>query len=92
MRRITLTQKELEALQYIAEGHSNPEIAELMSVSPQTVKNRVSIILQKTHTYNRTQAATMYLKGELEEYISEETRKHGVLLQAQRLYQPGTGQ
>jgi DNA-binding NarL/FixJ family response regulator len=48
--------RELEILQLIAEGLSNPEIAARLFLAEGTVKNYVSTILQKTNTRDRTQA------------------------------------
>ncbi len=52
-----LTNRELEVLQYIAQGLSNREIAEAMSVSIRTVTTHVGSILDKLHLANRTKAA-----------------------------------
>lgn len=51
-----LSERELEILQLIAEGLSNPEIAGQLFLAEGTVKNYVSNILQKTNTRDRTQA------------------------------------
>lgn len=51
-----LSERELEILQLIAEGLSNPEIAARLFLAEGTVKNYVSNILQKTGTRDRTQA------------------------------------
>ena len=52
-----LTPRELEALSYLAQGMSNREIADKLSVSERTVSTHVRNILDKTHLANRTQAA-----------------------------------
>ena len=51
-----LTDRELEILQLVAKGLSNPEIAARLFLAEGTVKNYVSNILQKTNTRDRTQA------------------------------------
>lgn len=51
-----LSERELEILQLMAEGLSNPEIAARLFLAEGTVKNYVSSILQKTSTRDRTQA------------------------------------
>ena len=51
-----LSDRELEILQLVAEGLSNPEIAARLFLAEGTVKNYVSNILQKTNTRDRTQA------------------------------------
>jgi DNA-binding NarL/FixJ family response regulator len=43
----SLSEREREVLQLIAEGHSNKEIAELLSVSPATIETHRAHILQK---------------------------------------------
>lgn len=53
----TLSERELEILQLIAEGLSNPEIANRLFLAEGTVKNYVTNILQKTGTKDRTEAA-----------------------------------
>ena len=52
-----LTERELEVLRMIAEGHSNASIAEQLVLSEKTVKGHVSNILGKLHMDDRTQAA-----------------------------------
>jgi NarL family two-component system response regulator LiaR len=52
-----LTEREAETLGLIAEGLSNQEIAQKLTISTRTVSKHVSNILQKLHLANRTQAA-----------------------------------
>ena len=52
-----LTDRELEVLRMIAEGHANAVIAEQLVLSEKTVKGHVSNILSKLHMADRTQAA-----------------------------------
>ena len=54
--------RQLEVLRLIVEGASNELIAYRLSVSPQTVKNHVSAILETLSVTNRTQAAVMALR------------------------------
>lgn len=51
-----LSERELEILQLIATGNSNPEIGRKLHLAEGTVKNYVSNILQKTDARDRTQA------------------------------------
>ena len=57
-----LTPMEMDTLQLLCEGHSNKEIAEVVSCSPQTVKNRITSILWKVGAKNRTEAVSIALK------------------------------
>lgn len=52
-----LSDRELEVLRLIADGHTNAEIASRLILSEKTVKNHVSNILSKLHMLDRTQAA-----------------------------------
>ncbi len=52
-----LTERELDVLRMIAEGHSNAAIADKLVLSEKTVKGHVSNILSKLHMEDRTQAA-----------------------------------
>jgi NarL family two-component system response regulator LiaR len=52
-----LSDRELEVLRLIADGLSNAEIADKLSISEKTVKGHVSNILGKLHMMDRTQAA-----------------------------------
>ena len=52
-----LTERELEVLRYLAEGLSNREIGNKLSLTEGTVKNYVTNVLQKIGARDRTQAA-----------------------------------
>jgi two-component system, NarL family, response regulator LiaR len=54
-----LTEREQEVLRLIAQGHSNSEIAALLSISEKTVKAHVSNVLSKLYLADRTQAAVL---------------------------------
>ncbi|MGI8540597.1 MAG: response regulator [Rubrobacteraceae bacterium] len=51
-----LTHREGEVLDFIAQGHSNPEIAERLYLSPKTVRNHISNIFAKLQVVDRAQA------------------------------------
>jgi DNA-binding CsgD family transcriptional regulator len=57
-----LTPREHEVLVLIAEGHSNPAIAEALFISHKTVRNHVTNILTKLDVDSRTAAATYALR------------------------------
>jgi DNA-binding NarL/FixJ family response regulator len=48
----SLSEREREIFQLVAEGHSNKEIADLLSVSPATVETHRAHILQKLDIHN----------------------------------------
>lgn len=52
-----LTERETDVLRLIAEGKSNKEIAQILSIGEKTVKTHVSNILAKLNLASRTQAA-----------------------------------
>ncbi len=53
-----LSEREVEVLRLVAQGKSNPEIAELLYITVNTVKVHLRNILAKLELENRTQAAT----------------------------------
>jgi DNA-binding NarL/FixJ family response regulator len=52
----SLTQRELEVIQLLAEGATNSEMSERLVISPKTTKNHLAAIFQKLDVTNRTQA------------------------------------
>jgi DNA-binding NarL/FixJ family response regulator len=52
-----LTEREREVLTHLASGATNPQIAKVLHLSPRTVANHVSNILNKLHATDRTEAA-----------------------------------
>jgi DNA-binding NarL/FixJ family response regulator len=57
-----LTQREREILQLIARGKTNPQIAEILYITPGTVRVHVHAILKKLGVRDRTQAAILALE------------------------------
>ena len=57
-----LTPGEVEVLRLIAAGNANKRIADLLSVTEETVKGRVKNILSKLNANDRTHAATIGIK------------------------------
>lgn len=57
-----LTPREVEILDCVAHGNSNKEIARLLNISDQTVKNHITSILRKLAVNDRTQAVIYALR------------------------------
>jgi LuxR family transcriptional regulator, regulator of acetate metabolism len=57
----TLTAREVDVLQLMAEGASNAAIGEALVISQATVKSHVRHILRKLRAANRTEAVSLYL-------------------------------
>lgn len=53
----SLTEREIDVLQLVAQGESNPHIAQSLNISINTVKVHLRNILEKLALENRTQAA-----------------------------------
>jgi DNA-binding NarL/FixJ family response regulator len=56
----SLSQREREVLNLVAEGLSNKQIALKLDLHEKTVKHHVSSVLAKLQANNRTEAAMMY--------------------------------
>lgn len=57
-----LTQRELQVLRLVAQGHSNQEIANILVIEEVTARTHVSHILRKLQLANRVQATLYALK------------------------------
>jgi len=58
-----LSEKEIEIITQVANGLSNKEIAEALFLSEGTVRNYISVILEKLNLRDRTQLAIFYYKN-----------------------------
>jgi len=58
-----ITDKELDIITNVAEGLSNKEIASKLYLSEGTVRNSITIILEKLNLRDRTQLAIFYYKN-----------------------------
>jgi DNA-binding NarL/FixJ family response regulator len=59
---IPLSSREVQVLDFIAKGNSNKEIARVLGISDQTVKNHITSILRKLAVNDRTQAVVYALR------------------------------
>lgn len=58
---VHLTERELEVAELVSRGLSNKEISAALYISDGTVRNHISVILDKTRLEHRTQIAIEYL-------------------------------
>ena len=57
-----LTPRETEILNHMAQGYLNKQIADVLNVSEQTIKNHITSILRKLNANARTQAVIVAIK------------------------------
>jgi DNA-binding NarL/FixJ family response regulator len=60
--QVTLTEREVEVLRFIAEGHRNKEIGALLRITEETVKTHVKNILAKLKVSDRVAAVSVALE------------------------------
>ena len=61
----TLSQRELEVLSLLARGHSTKDLAQVLSISTNTVRNHIQHILQKLHVHSRLEAVAYAIQNDL---------------------------
>jgi DNA-binding NarL/FixJ family response regulator len=59
----SLTHRETQILNYIAQGNSNKQIAYILKISEQTIKNHVSSILRKLNANDRAHAVALAMRN-----------------------------
>ena len=57
-----LTHREREILTYVADGNTNKQIANILTISEQTIKNHVSAILRKLNANDRAHAVVLAIR------------------------------
>ena len=57
-----ITQRETQILTYICNGNSNKQIADMLDISEQTIKNHVSSILRKLNANDRAHAVVLAVR------------------------------
>jgi NarL family two-component system response regulator LiaR len=70
----SLTDREVTVLKLVAQGYSNRDIADELTVSEATVRTHVSHILAKLELSSRTQAALYALRKGIASLYEDETR------------------
>jgi DNA-binding CsgD family transcriptional regulator len=61
-----LTKRELEVVEWIAEGKRNGEIGQIIGCSSRTVQKHVQHILEKLHVETRTAACSWWFQRRLD--------------------------
>lgn len=64
-KTLELTEREYQILYLVANGSSNPEIANFLCLSPNTIKAVMAAILKKLHAKNRARAVFIAVKSNL---------------------------
>jgi DNA-binding NarL/FixJ family response regulator len=67
---LRLTERELDVLRLVAQGHSNKEIASRLFISENTVKNHVRNMLEKLQLHSRMEAVMYAVRENLLEFPS----------------------
>jgi DNA-binding NarL/FixJ family response regulator len=57
-----LTDRETQILNYIVDGNTNKQIARILEISEQTIKNHVSAILRKLNANDRAHAVVIAIR------------------------------
>ncbi|WAM34165.1 response regulator transcription factor [Caldicellulosiruptor morganii] len=65
LEKFDLTEREKEIIKLVAEGFSNRDIAKALFLTEGTVRNYISILLEKLNLENRTQLAVFYYKSKI---------------------------
>lgn len=58
---LPLTVREREILAWVVRGKTNPEIAQLLWITPATVRKHLENVYEKLEVHTRTAAATRFL-------------------------------
>ena len=76
MEKYDINEREFEMIELIANGYSNKEIAAELFLSEGTVRNYLSMILEKLQLRDRTQVAVFYYQqiGATEDEHTEKLR------------------
>ena len=61
---VPLTNREIQILSYIANGNTNKEVAYVLGISEQTIKNHISAILRKLNANDRAHAVAMAIRNQ----------------------------
>jgi DNA-binding NarL/FixJ family response regulator len=59
-----LTTREIQILSYIANGNTNKQVAYVLGISEQTIKNHISAILRKLNANDRAHAVALAIRNQ----------------------------
>jgi len=62
---VALTKREIQILEHVANGNTNKQIAFMLGINEQTIKNHVSAILRKLNANDRAHAVVLAIKNGL---------------------------
>ena len=58
----SLSPRQREILQHLAQGKDNKTIARAMRITPKTVKNQLTVVFRRLNVESRTQAAILVIR------------------------------
>jgi DNA-binding NarL/FixJ family response regulator len=61
----SLTRRERQLLKLLVEGCTNAQIGTRLNLGTQTVKNQMTVLMEKAHVKNRVQLAVYAVRSEL---------------------------
>lgn len=61
----SLTRRERQILKLVVEGCTNAEIGTRLNLGTQTVKNQLTVLMEKAHVKNRVQLAVYAVRSEI---------------------------
>ena len=64
MSQYGISNREMDVIELVAKGLNNKEIADILYLSEGTVRNYLSVILEKLELRDRTQLAILYYRHE----------------------------
>jgi DNA-binding NarL/FixJ family response regulator len=74
-RELGVSHRELEVLALVVEGYKNKEIAKILEIQHQSVKNHLQRLLKKLNVRNKTQAYVIALNLNLIKMSAGSSRK-----------------
>ena len=60
-KRVELSRREREVLEWVSRGYGNKEVADQLSITLETVRHHLKQVYEKLHVHSRTEAVLKYL-------------------------------